>query len=50
MDSVDGKKRGRKSLPAEIDYIECLHDLSDSEKQCPCCGKDRPKIGEERSE
>ncbi|HKL84851.1 MAG TPA: IS66 family transposase [Treponemataceae bacterium] len=48
--SVDGKKRGRKSLPAELEHIECLHDLSDSEKQCPCCGKDRPKIGEERSE
>jgi len=44
------KKRGRKPLPAYIDREEVIHDLSEKEKACPCCGKERPVIGEVTSE
>ena len=44
------KKRGRKPLPAYIDREEIIHDLSEEEKACPCCGKERPVIGEVTSE
>jgi transposase len=43
------KKRGRKQRSAEIETIEIVHDLSEAEKQCPCCGAQRPAMGEERS-
>jgi len=45
-----GKKGGRKRPAPELERIEKLHDLSDDEKLCPCCGKERPRIGEDRSE
>lgn len=41
---------GRQRPGPELERIEKRHDLSDEEKRCPCCGKDRPVIGEERSE
>jgi transposase len=44
------KKRGRKPLPEYIDREEIIHDLSDEDKACPCCGKERPVIGEVTSE
>jgi transposase len=44
------KKGGRKPLPENIPREEIIHDLSAEEKLCPCCGKDRPLIGEETSE
>ena len=44
------KKRGRKPLPAHIDREEIIHDLTEEEKTCPCCGKERPLIGEVTSE
>lgn len=44
------KKRGRKPLPEHIDREEIIHDLSDEEKSCPCCGEERPVIGELTSE
>jgi len=44
------KKRGRKPLPAHIDREEIIHDLTEEEKACPCCGKERPVIGEVVSE
>ena len=44
------KKRGRKPLPDYIDREEIIHDLSDEEKACPCCGTERPVIGEETTE
>jgi len=47
---IGEKKLGRKSIPKDLPRVEKIHDLSDEEKQCPCCGKNRPKIGEERSE
>ena len=44
------KKRGRKPLPAYIDREEIIHDLTEEDKACPCCGKERPVIGEVISE
>src|SRR5271157_3338945 len=44
------KKRGRKPLPDDIPREEVVHDLSDEEKRCPCCGEPRPLIGTEESE
>ena len=44
------KKRGRKPLPVHIDREEIIHDLTEEDKACPCCGKERPVIGEVTSE
>jgi transposase len=44
------KKRGRVSLPANLPREEVIHDLSDEEKRCKCCNKERPCIGSESSE
>lgn len=43
-------KRGRKPLPANLQRIEVLHDLSPEEKICPHDGHALKRIGEERSE
>lgn len=43
-------KQGRKKLSEDIPRKEIIHDLTDEEKQCPCCGKARPCIGEEVTE
>jgi transposase len=45
-----GKSGGRRRPAPELERIEKLHDLSDVDKLCPCCGGSRPRIGEERSE
>ena len=44
------KTGGRRRPAVELERIERLHDLTDEEKRCPCCGKARPRIGEDRSE
>ena len=44
------KKTGRKSLPEHIDREEIIHDLTEEEISCPCCGNERPIIGEVTSE
>jgi transposase len=44
------KKRGRKKLPEDLPREEIIYDLSDEEKVCPCCGKERPQIGKEDTE
>ncbi len=44
------KKGGRKPLPKELHREEIIHDFSDEDKSCPCCGKERPVIGEEITE
>ncbi len=41
---------GRARAPKALERIEVIHDLSDEGKTCPCCGKMRPAMGEERSE
>lgn len=43
------KKRGRKSKDIPLPVVERIHELEGAERVCPCCGKDRPKIGEEAS-
>ena len=45
----DRSKRGRKPKQIAAERVEIIHDLSDEEKRCPCCGEARPHIGEERS-
>lgn len=44
------KKPGRKPIPANLVRIEIPHDVPESEKSCPCCGKARPCIGDERTQ
>jgi transposase len=44
------KKRGRKPLPDDLPRVEVIHDLPEKEKQCACCGKELPKIGQEATE
>lgn len=44
------KKRGRKPLPDDLPREEVIHDLPEKEKQCSCCGKGLPKIGQESTE
>jgi transposase len=43
------KARGRKPLPDHLPRTQVIHDLSESEKICPCGGT-LNKIGEETSE
>jgi transposase len=45
-----GKRHGRKRPSPEFERVEVLHDLPEAEKLCPCCGRERTQIGEERSE
>lgn len=49
---AQAKKRptGRKPLPANLPRKEIEHPLDPSELACDACGKDRVRIGEERSE
>lgn len=44
------KKRGKRPLPPDLQRIEEVIDLADSEKVCPCCGEELSKFGEETSE
>jgi len=50
----NGKARrrghGRRPLPENLPRQRVVHDLSDDEKLCPCCGKTRNQISEEVSE
>lgn len=41
---------GRKKRSNPDETIEVVHDLSDEEKACPCCGIARPLLKQERSE
>lgn len=43
------KKRGRKPKADNLPVREEIHELPAAERVCPCCGKARPEIGEERS-
>ncbi len=42
-------KRGRKPKFEAAERIEIVHDLTDEEKTCPCCGEMRSSIGEDRT-
>jgi transposase len=41
---------GRSVLPERLERREVLHDLTEAEKLCPCCGKPRVCIGEQATE
>lgn len=43
-------KSGRKPIPKDAPRKEIIHDLSEEEKRCPCCGETRPVIGKDESE
>jgi transposase len=47
---INHHKHGRRKLPDHLPRIEIVHDLSDEQKRCPCCGNDRVCIGSETSE
>ncbi len=51
-DKPKGKRdeHGRKPLPEHLERRTFVHDLSDAEKLCPCCGKPRVCIGEQTTE
>lgn len=44
------KKGGKKMLPDDVPVEVIEYEGDRSQKECPCCGKERPVIGEERSE
>ena len=41
---------GRAPLPEHLERREVVHDLTDAEKLCPCCGRSRACIGEQTAE
>jgi transposase len=41
---------GRAALPEHLERREVVHDLSEAEKLCPCCGQPRVCIGEQATE
>jgi transposase len=43
-------KGGRKKRSDPDETQEVVHDLSPEDKACPCCGKERPLMKQERSE
>ena len=44
------KGHGRRRLPKDLSRRQMVHDLSEQEKLCPCCGAMRVQIGQETSE
>jgi len=48
--SYTRRKRGRRPLDKNLPREEVVHDCTDAEKRCPCCGGERPRIGEEVTE
>jgi transposase len=43
-------RHGRQKLPEHLPRIPIEHDLGGAEKNCPCCGERRQRIGQEKSE
>jgi transposase len=43
-------KHGRGKLAEHLPRVEVVHDPSDEQKKCPCCGEQRQCIGSETSE
>jgi transposase len=41
---------GRGPLPDHLERREVVHDLTEAEKLCPCCGRPRACIGEQTAE
>jgi len=44
------KPHGRTALPEHLEHREVIHDLTEAEKLCPCCGRPRVCIGEQTAE
>ncbi|WP_114327582.1 IS66 family transposase [Candidatus Colwellia aromaticivorans] len=44
------KKPVRQKLPKDLEREVIIHDLSDDEKSCDCCGNQLHQMGESRSE
>ena len=47
---INRHKHGRGKLPEHLPRVEVIHDLSEEQKKCPCCGEQRQLIGSETSE
>jgi transposase len=47
---INHHKHGRRKLPGHLPRVEVVHDLTDEQKICPCCGEARVCIGSETSE
>jgi transposase len=47
---INHHKRGRQKLPDHLPRVAVVHDLTDEQKKCPCCGEVRACIGSETSE
>ena len=47
---INRHKHGRRKLPDHLPRRQIVHDLTDEEKRCPCCGAARACIGSETSE
>jgi transposase len=43
-------EHGRGPLPEHLERREVVHDLTETEKLCPCCGQPRVCIGEQTAE
>jgi transposase len=41
---------GRAALPEHLERREVVHDLTEAERLCPCCGRPRTCIGEQAAE
>jgi transposase len=44
------KPHGRAALPEHLERREVVHDLTEVEKLCPCCGRPRECIGTQTAE
>jgi transposase len=47
---INHHKHGRRKLPEHLPRVEVVHDLTDEQRKCPCCGEARSRIGSETSE
>lgn len=43
-------EHGRSPLPEHLERREVIHDLTEAQKLCPCCGRSRACIGEQTTE
>jgi transposase len=44
------RPHGRRQLPKNLRRVKQVHELSETERRCPCCGELRRPIGQETSE
>jgi transposase len=46
VEKPEGRKRGRKPLPANLPRQRVEYDLADDQKVCPCCSHRMHRMGE----